>query len=152
MTDQTDQPSEKKIFIDEDWKSRVQAEKEQAEEEQAAKEQPQHESTDAASTPPSADIPDSPLPPPSLAMLATTLGMQAMAALGVAPDPLTGKTEARLNQARHLIDMIQMLQEKTQGNRTPEETTILDSLLHELRMGYVAVAQHTPPASPAAGD
>jgi len=133
MTEQPHESPEKKIYIDEDWKSKVQAEKEQA------KAEPPDRATAKAD-----EIPDGPLPPPSLALLATTLGMQAMAALGLVPDPLTGKTEVRLNQSRHLIDMIQMLQDKTAGNRTPEETSVLDHLLHELRMGYVAVSQQTP--------
>jgi hypothetical protein len=122
---------DKKIYIDEDWKSKVQAEKEQAEHQQQA-------------PPPPEEPAEGSLPAPTLTMLATTLGLQAMAALGLVPDPISGKTEAHLDQARHLIDMLQMLQDKTAGNRTPEETKVLDSLLHELRMGFVAVSQQQP--------
>jgi hypothetical protein len=132
MTDQSHEQPEKKIFIDEDWKSRVQAEKEQAEHERSAPHPPE-------------DASRGPLPPPTLTLLATTLGMQAMVAMGLVPDPASGKTQLQLNQARHLIDTIQLLQDKTQGNRTPDETSVLERLLHDLRMGYVAVAEQSQP-------
>jgi hypothetical protein len=78
------------------------------------------------------------LPPPSLAFLLTTLGTQAMVALGEVPNPLTGKLERLPKQAKHFIDTLAMLEEKTAGNRTPEESALLSSLLHQLRMAYVA--------------
>lgn len=121
---------EKKILIDEDWKAQVQAEKEKAAEAAPA-------SSDKAQ--PERKL----LPPPSLTLLSTTLGMQAMMALGLMADPATGKTEVDLDRARHFVDMLAMLQEKTQGNRTPDETAVLDNLLHELRMGFVAVSQRS---------
>lgn len=136
MTDQPHETPEKKIYIDEDWKSKVEAERQEAQKRHA---EDMSRAPQAASQPEAS--PDAPFPPPSLAILATTLGMQAMSAMGLIPDPVSGKTEAHLNQARHLIDMVQMLQDKTAGNRTDEETAVLDGLLHELRMGYVAVAQ-----------
>lgn len=136
MTEQPQESSEKKIFIDEDWKSKVEAEREQA----------AHPSEAEPAAEKVAEPEDAPLPPPTLTLLATTLGMQAMGALGVMPDPATGKVQARLNQARHIIDMLQMLQDKTAGNRTAEETQVLEHLLHELRMGYVAMAQQGPKA------
>ncbi len=43
-----------------------------------------------------------------------------------------------LHQAKHLIDTVELLFEKTNGNRTDEETKTIDSVLHELRMVYVA--------------
>lgn len=121
---------EKKIIIDEDWKAQVQAEKEKAAEAApASSEKAQAESK--------------PLPPPSMTLLSTTLGMQAMMALGLMTDPATGKGEVDLARARHFIDTLAMLQEKTQGNRTPDETALLENLLHELRMGFVAVSQRS---------
>jgi hypothetical protein len=120
---------EKKILVDEDWKAQVQAEQEKYERQSAAQE------TKAA------QAGAAPLPPASLSTLITTLGMQAMIALGWMPDPATGKAEVQLDAARHFIDTLAMLQEKTEGNRTAEETAALDQLLHELRMGFVAVQQ-----------
>ena len=76
---------------------------------------------------------------PALVDLAGSLAMQAMIAMGVFANPITGKAEVRMHQARHLIDTLDMLQKKTEGNRTAEETDALEHLLHELRMGFLAV-------------
>ena len=78
-------------------------------------------------------------PEPSLALLVTTLATQAMSALGFVPHPVTGKTEVDLPQAKHFIDTLDMLQQKTQGNQTPDEVEMFESVLHELRMTFVAV-------------
>ena len=67
--------------------------------------------------------------------------MQAMIAMGLMSDPAGGKPEVHLDQAKHFVDTIAMLEEKTEGNRTPEETALLSNLLHELRMAYLAVQQ-----------
>ena len=131
MTDPSN-PQDKKIIIDEDWKSQVQAEKEELRKKQGGESAGPAEATSAE---------PGPLPPPTFTFLITTLGMQTMAALGQIPNPLTGKTEVALAQAKHLIDMLQMLEEKTQGNRTAEESAVLEDLLHEVRMGYVARVQ-----------
>jgi hypothetical protein len=45
---------------------------------------------------------------------------------------------ASLEDARHLIAIIEMLKDKTEGRRTPSEDQILDTVLYELRMGYVS--------------
>ena len=81
---------------------------------------------------------DVPLPPPTLVTLASGLAAQAMVSLGVFPNPATGKSAILLNQAAHLIDMIDLLYEKTTGNRTDEETKTLENALHELRMIYLS--------------
>jgi len=136
MSDSPGEEPEKKIIVDEDWKSRVQAEKEalqRQEDEQPPPEEPasaEHAEQAAA---------DAPLPPPSLEVLAGSLAMQAMVALGLVSDPAGGKPPVRLNQAKHFVDTIAMLEEKTEGNRTPEESAMLSHLLHELRMACVSV-------------
>ena len=81
------------------------------------------------------------LPDPTLATLATMLGMQAMHAIGVFNMPGHEKSEPRPAEARHLIDLIEMLVAKTEGNRTPEESKELDDILHGLRMVYVNTMQ-----------
>jgi coproporphyrinogen III oxidase-like Fe-S oxidoreductase len=79
------------------------------------------------------------LPPePDFNFFITTLSLQASIALGVVPNPATNKTEEDLTQARFLIDTLAMLKEKTKGNLTPEETNLLENLLYELRMQYIA--------------
>ena len=147
MADQP--PNEPKIIVDEDWKSRVTAEKEAAAHQPPDKKQPPDEqpppaqpaaaksdnSTSTASRPPQSA--GQALPPATLSFLVTTLATQAMMALGEVPHPLTGKTELRLPEARHFIDMLTMLEEKTAGHRTPEESALLDHFLHQLRLAYV---------------
>ena len=57
---------------------------------------------------------------------------------GDIPDPATGKPiEPNLVGAGHLIEVVAMLQEKTAGNLTPSESTLIDSLLYDLRMRFV---------------
>ncbi len=135
MTDPPNDEPEKKIIVDEDWKSRVRAEKEALQ----RKKDEQHQEEEPASA--EQAEPDVPLPPASLEVLAGSLAVQAMIAMGLTSDPAGGKPEARLNQAKHFVDTIAMLEEKTEGNRTPEETAMLSNLLHELRMAYLAVQQ-----------
>ncbi len=72
----------------------------------------------------------------------STLGMQALSALGALPDPVTGKekttlTSSDLGHAKYLIDIIQMLSEKTKGNLSEEESSMLQNLLYELRLKFV---------------
>jgi hypothetical protein len=83
-------------------------------------------------------LPDK-LPPPSFSLLVATFGSQAMVALGQIPNPLDGKTEVRPDLAKHAIDMLVIIQEKTFGNLSPEEASLLENMLHQLRMAYVAV-------------
>jgi hypothetical protein len=133
---------EPKIIVDEDWKSRVAAEKE------AVAGHPTEKPTAPAATKGAAPEPSRPaqLPPASLSMLITTLATQAMMALGELPNPLTGKTEQRLPEAQHFIDMLAMLEDKTADHRTPDETALLDGFLHQLRLAYVELSSR-PAAS-----
>ena len=70
-----------------------------------------------------------------------------MAAMGQLPDPITGKPEIRMKFAKHHIDMLAILQEKTQGNLSPQEEQMLEDSLHQLRMMYVTVQNQASPAS-----
>lgn len=83
---------------------------------------------------------DYPMPKPSLVTFATTLSQQAMVAMGILPHPLAKKSVFMLNQASYLIDTIELLFEKTAGNRTEEETKTLDNILHDLRMLFIAAS------------
>ena len=67
----------------------------------------------------------------------SSLGMQALAALGELENLITKKKETDLDQARYMIDIIEILQEKTKGNLTPEEAQMLEGLLYQLRMLFV---------------
>jgi hypothetical protein len=119
----------KKIIIDEDWKSQVQAEKE-AERLQ----QPQEQTQDRAAE---SEIP---LPAPTLSFLAGTLYLQGAMAMGLLPNPVSDKEPAvRIDQARHAIELLTMLQQKTEGNRTPEESEEIEGMLHQLRLAFITV-------------
>jgi hypothetical protein len=65
----------------------------------------------------------------------------AMANLGQAPDPATGRPHVDLDQARFAIDLLAMLQDKTRGNRTPDESAVMEEMLSTVRMGYVRLSQ-----------
>jgi hypothetical protein len=132
----------KKIIIDEDWKSRVQAEKEEA-----AHTMPTSPSQSAAGQQPAYDPGDISMPPASLELLVSSLATESLMALGAVPHPATGKPELRPNQAKYLIDTIDVLRQKTGGNLTSSEQQMMESVLHELRMAYIAVTQMQP-ASP----
>lgn len=70
-----------------------------------------------------------------------------MVALGLVVATAGEVPKPRLSEARHLIDTLAMLEEKTAGNRTADESALLESLLHELRMSFVAVQSQTGKAS-----
>ena len=143
-----DSAEEKKIIIDEDWKSQVEAEKEQAEADREAS-----DPGDPAATVKSANEKASqeiPLPPADFTTIVSMLATQAMLNLGTLPNPMTGKTDRNLPQAKHAIDLVEVLKEKTKGNCNPQEEAMLQNLLHELRMAYVA--SQGQPASGADGD
>ncbi len=143
----TDEQKEPKIIVDEDWKSQVQAEKEAAaasQQEQskvtageaAEPEQPEPQSDQAAKAASSAGMGH--MPPASLEVLLSTLAAQAMTAMGHLPDPVEGHPVVRPDLAKHYIDMVGMLEEKTKGNLTPDEAKMLETVLHELRMIFVS--------------
>jgi hypothetical protein len=64
--------------------------------------------------------------------------------LGQIPNPRTGEPEVNLDLARMFIDQLAMIQEKTRGNLTSEETKVLSNALSNLQMAYVEVARETP--------
>ena len=66
------------------------------------------------------------------------LATMAAVQFGDIPDPATGKPiEPNIVGAGHLIEVVAMLQEKTAGNLSPSESTLIDSLLYDLRMRFV---------------
>jgi len=64
--------------------------------------------------------------------------------LGEIPDPTTNQKETNLPLAKQTIDLITMLKEKTEGNRTEGEDKFLDEMLYTLRMRYIAMSQKRP--------
>ena len=66
-----------------------------------------------------------------------SLHTSALIHLGVIPDPLSKKRSQVLDLARQNIGLLEMLKDKTEGRRTPEENNLLDNILYELRLAYV---------------
>ncbi len=72
---------------------------------------------------------------------------QAMIALGKLTNPVTQKTEKNLPAARLFIDTLEMLERKTTGNLTADETKVLQATLTDLRLNYIEEAQAPAPAA-----
>ena len=70
--------------------------------------------------------------------------------LGQIPNPQTGQGEVNLELAKMFIDQLAMIQEKTRGNLTNEETAVLRNTLSNLQMAFVEVSQQTRGEKPAA--
>jgi hypothetical protein len=70
--------------------------------------------------------------------------------LGQIPNPQTGQAEVNLEVARMFIDQLAMIQEKTRGNLTNEESTVLRNALSSLQMAFVEASENkSGPAAPA---
>lgn len=129
MADQ-DPNAKPKIHIDSDWKSQAQAEKQRLAD--------QAKSKAPAGTPGARGA--GRMPEASFQTLVSTLTTQALFALGAIPDPRTGQRVAHLDLARHQIDLLSVLEEKTKNNLTEEEQKMLSTTLYELRNTYIQVA------------
>lgn len=66
-----------------------------------------------------------------------SLGSSALILLGEIEDPVNREKHQDLSQAREMIDLLAMLEEKTKGNLSKEEEALLTNLLFDLRMKYV---------------
>ncbi len=120
MPDQESLGSQEKR-VDEEWKQRARAEKQAAAGRQG-------------------QAPPGPPPRPTFSMLVTGIASDALISLGVVENPLTGKKERNLGLARHFIDLLQLLEEKTGGNLDIGEKRMLESVLYDLRMKFVSAA------------
>jgi hypothetical protein len=78
------------------------------------------------------------LPEADFSFFITTLAVQASIALGAMPNPVTNELEVNLSQAKLIIDTLAVLKEKTQGNLSTEEDSLLENMLYELRMQYLS--------------
>ena len=113
--------------VDESWKDNVEKEKEAA---------------DSVRKPAMDSEPDTQTPSeltPSFSSLVTTLGMQAFVALGEFQGSATAEQAPSidLTQAKSLIDLLQILSEKTKGNLTKDETAMLQEILYGLQMKFI---------------
>ena len=129
--------------VDENWKEQVEKERRTLGSEPPKTAQAQRQEPPPAPAgrqqqpkPPRQGVPQS-----GFSMFLSSLSMQAMMALGEMAHPATGLSAPDLEQARYLVDVLGLLQEKTQGNLSPEEGALLEGLLYELRMKYVEKTQ-----------
>lgn len=144
MTDSDGTQDAPKIQIDSDWKAQAQAEKEKL----AAASKPKAAAGSSADgkagqTPESGGEKSGGgggIPPANFETLLSSFVTQALFAMGAIPDPQTGKPALHLDLARYQIDMLSVLEEKTKGNLTDEETKMLAGTLYELRTRYVQAA------------
>jgi hypothetical protein len=140
-----DQPS---LHIDTDWKKQAQEEKRRlAEQEQ--KRQEQERATRPTPAVPAAATAAAPgprsargareTPPASIGSLVQSIWTQALLYLGeLAPSGM--EPMLNLDMARHQLDLLGVLEDKTKGNLTPEEQHLLDSILYEARTRFISVA------------
>lgn len=135
------------LHIDTDWKKQAQEEKRRLAEEAEKKKQAESTAprrgeaagfssgTSSSRTQPGKRE----LPPASFASIVQSLMTQALFYLG---DIATSSGEGGINldMAKHHIDSLGILEEKTKNNLTPDEQRFLDAALYETRMRFVAVA------------
>lgn len=134
MAEQDESP---KLHIDTDWKAQAQQEKKRLAEQAKARGGEEQQASRAA--PGSGGAPGG-LPPANFETLVSTMATQALFAMGAIADPRTGQPHQNLDLARHHIDMLSVLEEKTKGNLSEEESTLLASTTYELRTRYVQLA------------
>ncbi len=113
--------------VDESWKDNVEKEKEVADSAAGASAGPEpHAGSPSEFT-------------PSFSSFVTTLGMQAFVALGEFQNPASTEHAPPIDlvQAKSLIELLQILSEKTKGNLTEDEATVLQEILYGLKMKFV---------------
>jgi hypothetical protein len=122
--------------VDESWKERVEQEK------TTASQRPAPEPPRATEGPTSETGRAGPeeLPQARFDLFVQGLLMEALMALGEMPNPGTRKQAVNLPQARYLIDLLGMLEEKTRGNLSVDEERLLKDAVYQLRMRYLAKA------------
>jgi len=132
MSDKEEKP---KIVSDDDWKKQAVQEKEKI----SHKKQPEAEACEEAKSAGPGETAERPIPPANFMTLVNTLMLQSLLYLGKLGDPNSeeGKKMVNPDLAKHHIDLLGMLEEKTKGNLTDEENKALSIALHEVRMLYV---------------
>jgi hypothetical protein len=120
---------EPKIQIDSDWKAEAQAEKERlAKQAEATEAQPGKRGAGE-------------VPPADFQTLIGTLASQAVMGLGAVRDPKTGGVVVDLPGARFAIDLLAVVEEKTKGNLSKQESVDLAQALSELRTRFVQISE-----------
>ena len=130
---------DKKDFIIKD--KRIFAEKDQDQETEKESAKPPKEEVKASKSEeaaaPKEDTTNFKLPKINFATFIFSLNSSVLVQLGLIEDPATGKKTKNLPIAKQTIDILGMLEEKTRGNLTKDEETMLKNILYDLRMIYV---------------
>ena len=84
---------------------------------------------------------DAPKRAPAFENLIRSLGQNAAMLLGGYADPRTGQPVLDLEGAREMIDMLDVLREKTMGNLAPEEDSLLLDVLGNLKLAFMEMAK-----------
>jgi hypothetical protein len=102
---------------------------------------PQSEAPDSregdVSTEPGAAQTDQQIPGDDFSGFLLSLAQSALIDLGSVPHPESGDVALNLSQARHTIDLLGMLKEKTEGNLSEEELKLVEGLLYQLRLIFI---------------
>jgi hypothetical protein len=83
-------------------------------------------------------------PRSAFALIVQLLAMPAYAALGMVPDPGSGRRRVDRQAAQEMIDLLAVLEQKTRNNLSFEESNFLSRVLYDLRLAFVEVSR--PPA------
>jgi hypothetical protein len=86
----------------------------------------------------------SPLPEVTFSTFILSLASSTLVQLGEVPNPETNRVEQDLAMARHSIDILNMLRQKTECSLEDQERKMLDSILYELQMKYVIKCKNAP--------
>ena len=121
------------LHIDADWKTEAAQEKERL----ATQERLEQKTAGAQAA--------GPAPSAGFIELVNILVMQIAVALGGMQDAGGARIPPNFAHAKHLIDLLEVLDQKTRGNLAPEEKRMLDTALYELRLQYVQVVSKPPP-------
>ena len=97
------------------------------------------EASRPSTSPPTATAPASDR---NLIGLFMMLASSALVALGETPDPAIGRPSPNPQEAAALIDLLLLLREKTEGNRTPEESEVIGELIYDLQLRYINLTTH----------
>ena len=117
-----------------------QAEEATSEEAPAAEETAEPQADAVAEDAPQGEDPGQDIPI-TFATFVISLGDSAMIHLGVIPHPATGEPQPDLRAARQTIDILGILEDKTKGNLSEEEQSLMDQLLYGLRMQFIRAGQ-----------
>ena len=120
-----------KIFVDEDWKQKAEAEKKALEEEIAS------QAEESAEAPAEGEYD---LPAASFPSLLQEFSTRALVSLGMIQNPFSGEAQVDLKAAAYSIDMLAILQEKTAGNLEENESAYLGQLIAQLREAFLKVS------------